>query len=165
MLFRGMVRAVRGFHNKQFLGEYIETREELPKVADLNKEIPKEEWDLSDFNNHEPRPPYSFNWVVYLVDESDGATYTSANSTIGQRLAYDELVTKLALDAGKGKHGIPVVELKSKPMAAAGGTTTKQRPFFKVLPDYVDFGGSLSVTVEQKAQVEFDDDIDDINDD
>jgi hypothetical protein len=159
MLFRGMVRCVRGWLNSKLLGEYIETREKLPNVSKLNAEIPEDEWDISDFDN-KPRKPYAHNWAVYLVDETDGATYTFCNSTYGQMLAYDELLAKLAIDAAKGIHGIPVIELSSKPMKAAKGTTTKLRPFFKVLPDYLNFGGDPPpVVAEEQKKIDFDDKI------
>jgi hypothetical protein len=131
MLFRGMCRAVQGWHGNQRIGEYIETpNEPLPNVAELNAEIPKDTWD-DGYNPGELRPPYARFWVVYATNKADGATYTFSNSTLGQSIAYDELKTKLTIDAAEGMRGIPEIELCSKLMKTARGP--KQRPFFKVV--------------------------------
>jgi hypothetical protein len=131
MLFRGMCRAVQGWRGKELIGEYIEKPDEpLPDVKKLNVEIPEDTWD-DGYNPGERRPPYAQYWVVYATNKTDGATYTFSNSTVGQSIAYDELKTKLTIDAAEGKRGIPEIELCSKLMKTVKGS--KQRPFFRVV--------------------------------
>ncbi len=137
MLFRGMVRAVQGWHHNELIGEFIEWREELPDIDELNKQIPRDTWDLG-FDG--PREPYALFHVVYLTNKSDGATYTFSLPTYGQKLAYDELQTKLAIDAAEGKHGIPEIELHSKVMSLRRGP--KQRPFYEVVGHFGDDGSA-----------------------
>lgn len=149
-----MTRAVQGWQNGDLLDEFLEWQGALPDIDALNEPIPVNEWDISRFNN-EPRPPYSLYHVVYVTSEDDGATYTISLNTKGQREAYEELQTKLAIDAAKGVTGIPEIELDWKWMPAAKGTK-KQRPFYRVVGR---FGNGSQSTAS--PQIEHDNDTSD----
>jgi hypothetical protein len=160
MLFRGMVCAVQGWQGGQLIGEYIEQPDKpLPDIELLNKEIPKNTWDIG--LDDEPREPYAKYRVVYATNKEDGATYTFSNCTLGQRIGYEELQTKLAIDAAEGKRGIPEIELCSKPMATRKGP--KLRPFFKVVgyfgdgaPQAVERGPTPQTPTAATRQIEHD---------
>jgi hypothetical protein len=148
MLLRGMCRAVQGWHGGELIGEYIENPDKpLPDVKRLNAEIPENTWDIG--LDGKPRKPYAHYWVVYATNKADGCTYTFSNSTLGQMLGYDELKTKLMIDAAEGKCVVPEIELCSKPMPTSRGP--KQRPFFKIV-GYFGNGAAQAVELEPTPQ-------------
>jgi hypothetical protein len=58
-------------------------------IDQLNSNIPTQDWESG--LDGAPRPPWQMNCVVYLIDERDGSTYTMLNSTVGMRIAYEQL--------------------------------------------------------------------------
>jgi hypothetical protein len=89
-----------------------------------------EHWE--DGFDGEPRAPWQINYVVYLIDELDGATYTMLNSTYGMRIAYRELCDKVkTMRILRNTSVTPVVTIGSTIMKTKFGS--KARPEFNVV--------------------------------
>jgi hypothetical protein len=65
------------------------TEKPLPHVADLNEAVPKSEWEPG--LDGKPKPPWQHQVIVYLIDPTSGGFFTYLNSTIGARIAVDQL--------------------------------------------------------------------------
>jgi hypothetical protein len=134
MLVIGLTHALQCWgKDKDLLDTIIEQpNEPLPDPEALNAQIPEEEWgpDL----NGEPRPPWQFNWVVYLLDIVSASTYTYLNSTMGARIAVERLEDKLKWTRMlRGNDVTPIVRLESRPMKTGFAGVVKQRPEFTVI--------------------------------
>jgi hypothetical protein len=106
--------------------------EELPDVDALNIQIPEEEWGLG--LDGKPRPPWQFNWVVYLLDPPSASIYTFLNSTTGARIAVERLEDRLKwMRTLRGNDVTPIVRLESRPMKTGYAGVIKQRPEFTVI--------------------------------
>jgi hypothetical protein len=104
--------------------------EPLPDVADLNTQIPREEWGKGLDGN--PRPPWSLNWAVYLIDPASASVFTFLNSTVGARIAVERLQDKMKwMRVMRGANVTPIIKLDSRPMQTKMGE--KMRPEFTVV--------------------------------
>jgi hypothetical protein len=61
----------------------------LPDVDELNAAIPQREWEKGIDNK--PRPPWSRQVVVYLLDAATGAEWTYVSGTVGGAIAVERL--------------------------------------------------------------------------
>jgi hypothetical protein len=115
-------------------GELLDTimptpGEDLPDIAELNKQIPKEEWP-EGFDG-QPREPWVHNRVVHLLRVRDASIHTYINSTIGARIAVDRLREKIdAMQMLRGRRVIPLVKLTDREMKTRFGK--KRRPEFEI---------------------------------
>jgi hypothetical protein len=139
LFVRGMTRALQCWKDGELLDSMIETPETpLPDLGELNKQIPMTEWE--EGLDGKPRPPWALYYVVYLMSPEDGADYTSVNNTSGQRIAWEQLQSRICnVRMLRGANVVALVELDSKPMTTKFGT--KQRPSFKITDWRVFEGG------------------------
>jgi hypothetical protein len=154
MLVIGLTHALQCWgKDKDLLDTTIEQPDEpLPDPEALNAQIPQEEWGLG--LDGEPRPPWQFNWVVYLLDVASASTYTYLNSTMGARIAVERLEDKLKwMRMLRGNDVTPIVRLESRPMKTSFGQ--KMRPEFTII-DWRDLGVGIQQTaapqIEHKAE-------------
>jgi hypothetical protein len=151
MLVIGITRVLQCWKDKDLLDVIVEQpNEPLPDVDGLNAQIPKQEWGL-DLNGN-PRPPWSLNWVVYLLDPATASTYTFINSTVGARIAVERLEDKVRwMRTLRGANVAPIVKLDARPMKTKVPGVLKQRPEFTVL-EWRDLGdGPTPVMLEHKG--------------
>jgi hypothetical protein len=96
-------------------------------VDELNDKIPKETWE-EGING--PRPPWTYIWAVYLLDETDGAVYTHLNHTDGAKIATRELQSRVRWKRAMlgGRKVKPIVTL---------GRRLVSRQFKKIGPDFI----------------------------
>jgi hypothetical protein len=102
----------------------------LPNPDDLNASIPKSEWE-NDMSG-QPTPPWKLTYVVYLIDPIGAGTFTFVSSTVGARMAFEQL--EEAIETKKmlvGGDVMPLVRLSERPMKTRWGD--KSRPAFVVL--------------------------------
>jgi hypothetical protein len=103
----------------------------LPKVDDLNKAIPENEWEI-DPNSGEPRPPWEHTHVVYLWDLDTGKKSTFLSSTVGGAIAVSDLKEQVrSMRRLRGELIYPQVELGSLSMKTKHGMGKK--PDFKIV--------------------------------
>ncbi len=109
----------------------------LPDIDELNAKIPEAEWELG--LNGKPEPPWKLCFIVYLVNPVDAGVFTFINSTVGARIAFDRLKTKVVtMRQLRGECVVPLVRLDSKPMKTQCGQ--KMRPDFAIV-DWRQLGG------------------------
>jgi hypothetical protein len=101
----------------------------LPDIDELNGEIPGAEWELGPDGN--PKPPWQFQHIVYLVDPDTAAKYTFASGTTGARIAVDNLRDQVSTMRMLKGHVTPIVALGDAPMSTKFGM--KVRPAFDVV--------------------------------
>jgi hypothetical protein len=108
----------------------------LPDVDELNKKIPQAQWEAG-LNG--PRPPWTKQHVVYLLNAKDGSEFTFISSTTGAAIAVERLKDKVKnMRMLRGDQVVPLVELGSKSMPTKFGT--KLRPDF-VIVEWRNLGG------------------------
>ena len=140
----------------------------LPDIDELNDKIPKETWE--EGLDGEPRPPWTKQFAVYLLDPKDASISTFINSTTGAAIAVDKLKDKVRwMRALRGERVVPLVELSSKVMKTKFGQ--KMRPEFEVI-EWRDLGAGLEAkpavpalgkpVTEPTLAEEMDDSVDDI---
>jgi hypothetical protein len=109
---------------------------QAPDIDALNKAIPQSEWE-EGFDG-EPKPPWSMQYSVFLVNPENGSKIISSNSTFGQRAAYSDLKGRVQFMRNfRSQSVVPIVELSSVMMKTRFGT--KARPHFEIL-DWRTFG-------------------------
>ena len=64
----------------------------LPDLEQLNAAIPKGEW-APGLDGH-PRPPYSHQYCVHLLDPNEGQFFTLMNSTVGMKMLWESLAER-----------------------------------------------------------------------
>jgi len=90
----------------------------LPDLDQLNGAIPKSEWEPG-LDGH-PRPPYSHQYCIYLLDPNDGQFYTLMNSTVGMKMLWESLVERWeVMRRLRGPDVIAVVNLATRPFRTA----------------------------------------------
>jgi hypothetical protein len=95
----------------------------------LNSQIPKTEWEKG-LNG--PRPPWTKQRAVYLLNPIDGGEFTFISGTTGAAIAVERLQDKVKnMRMLRGDRVVPLVELGSKPMPTKFGT--KPRPDFTIV--------------------------------
>ena len=132
----GLTHGLQCWKDQDLLDEISEEDGPLPDVDELNALVPKAEWGLG--LNDKPRPPWQFNWVVYLFNPETADAYTYLNSTRGAQIAYERLETKFAMMRRLRGNVVPIVRLDNRPMKTSYGP--KLRPEFTVL-EWRDIGG------------------------
>lgn len=104
--------------------------EPLPDIDELNAKIPQKQWETG--LDGKPRPPWQKLCLVYLLDGTNAERFTFINSTVGARIAVENLKDQVKwMRAMRGADVFPVVELSSAPMKTKMGT--KIRPDFRVV--------------------------------
>jgi hypothetical protein len=155
MLVIGITHALQCWgKDKDLLDTILEQpNEELPDVDALNAQIPEEEWGLS--LDGKPRPPWQFNYVVYLLDPASASTYTFLNSTTGARIAVERLEDKVKwMRTLRGNDVAAIVRLESRPMKTSFAGVIKQRPEFAVI-EWRDLSTKHTVPqIEHKPEAE-----------
>ena len=103
----------------------------LPDLEQLNGAIPKSEWEPG-LDGH-PRPPYSHQYCVYLLDPNDGQFFTLMNSTVGMKMLWESLAERWEVMRHlRGADVIAVVNLATRPFRTAKWGI-KYRPDLKIL--------------------------------
>ena len=128
MLVIGISEALQCWKGKKPI-ETI-TEKPLPDIEALNEVVPKSEWEVG--LDGKPRPPWVHQVIAYLIDPASGGTFTYLNSTIGARMAIDQLREKvITMRALRGTRVCPVVRLGHRPMKTNFGM--RHRPEFEVV--------------------------------
>jgi hypothetical protein len=118
----------------------------LPSVNSLNAKIPESEWETNELTG-EPRPPWQLSHVVYLLDKDTAEKFTYLNSTIGARIAVENLRDKVRwMRTMRGERVVPIVELANAPMKTKFGQ--KLRPDFRIA-SWVELGVDIKPIAEQ----------------
>ena len=100
--------------------------EPLPDIDELNAKIPQEQWETG--LDGKPRPPWQKQHLVYLLDGTNAERFTFINSTVGARIAVENLKDQVKwMRAMRGADVFPVVELSSAPMKTKMGTKNSSR--------------------------------------
>jgi len=135
-------RGLQCWKDKELLDEIVELPgEPLPDVDALNEQIPRKEWELG--LDGQPRPPWSFNWVAYLLDLESGQRYTYLNSTFGAKIAVERLEDRMNVMRDiKGPCVRPIINLSARVMKTRFGQ--KQRPDFCII-EFRDFSGGRAL--------------------
>jgi len=131
--------------------------DELPDVDQLNAAIPQEQWPIG--LDGKPQPPWSLQFVVYLLEIRDAMIATFSNSAKGSRVAVTELEQcihwKRALHGGQEIY--PLTRLADAPWKTGFGM--RRRPDFPILGwrQFVD--GQLRVVEPLSLEAELKDKI------
>jgi hypothetical protein len=122
-----MLRAVQCFKDQECLDTIIEKAgETLPDVGELNAKIPRADWELWQ---GQPRPPWSLQYVMYLLRVPDAAVFTVINGTTGLKIAYDRLQKRIrTLQSFTAPDAMVFVSLGTAPMKTQFGM--RVRPEF-----------------------------------
>ena len=103
----------------------------MPDLEQLNAAIPKSEWEPG-LDGH-PRPPYSQEYCIYLLDPNDGQFFTLMNSTVGMKILWESLAERWKVMRHlRGADVIAVVNLATRPFRTAKWGI-KYRPDLKIL--------------------------------
>ena len=128
-----MVNVLR-IYQKWIDQQPVETRvlapgERVPDIEALNEAAPKTEWS-KDFNGN-PRGPWQFQYIVYLLDPNTMDKYTFPTGTVGGAIAVRELADKVKwMRRIRGDKVCAVVTLSNIFMNTRFGG--RQRPHFVV---------------------------------
>jgi hypothetical protein len=102
----------------------------LPDVKELNAKTPETEWEPGI--DGKPRPPWQHQFLVYLINPSDGSIFTFVNSTVGAAIGVRRLRERVKVTRMlRGVNVFPVVQLNSAPFKAKFGP--KLGPEFTIL--------------------------------
>jgi hypothetical protein len=102
----------------------------LPEIDELNAAVAEQEWEPG--LDGKPKPPWVRQVVVYLIDPTSAGFFTYLNSTIGARMAWDNLREKvITMRALRGARVVPLVKLSHRQMKTAYGL--KHRPDFEIV--------------------------------
>ena len=103
----------------------------LPDLEQLNAAIPKGEW-APGLDGH-PRPPYSHQYCVHLLDPNEGQFFTLMNSTVGMKMLWESLAERWEVMRHlRGADVIAVVNLATR-LFRTTKWGTKYRPDLKIL--------------------------------
>ena len=89
-LLWAMEKGYQRWKNQTVVDEIID--KPLPDLEQLNAAIPKSEWETG--LDGQPRPPYSHQHAVYLLDPNDGQFFTLMNSTVGMKMLWESLAER-----------------------------------------------------------------------
>jgi hypothetical protein len=90
-----------------------------------------DEADWPEGFDGKPAHPWVLTRYLYLLDTATGEVSTFYSSTIGGRVAFDELSAQVKVTRSAQPDAIPVVTLESKMMPTQYGGE-KPRPYFKI---------------------------------
>jgi hypothetical protein len=115
-LLWGMEQGYQRWKDQTLIDEIID--KPLPDLEQLNAAIPKSEWEPG-LDGH-PRPPYSHQYCIYLLDPNDGQFFTLMNSTVGMRMLWESLAERWeVMRRLRGADVIAVVNLATRPFRTA----------------------------------------------
>jgi hypothetical protein len=127
-LLWGMEQGYQRWKDQTLIDEIID--KPLPDLEQLNAAIPKSEWEPG-LDGH-PRPPYSHQYCVYLLDPNDGQFFTLMNSTVGMKMLWESLDERWRVMRHlRGADVIAVANLATRPFRTAKWGI-KQRPDLKL---------------------------------
>jgi hypothetical protein len=128
-LLWGVEEGLRHWHNRQIVEEKI--TKPLPDLDQLNAAVPTNTWENGP--DGKPRPPWSLQHIVYLLDPTGGKFYTHMNSTVGARMMNEELEERwMVMIELRGADVVAVVELSHRAFKTKKWGT-KLRPDLHVL--------------------------------
>jgi hypothetical protein len=147
MLALGTAEVLQCFQGGELVDEIKERP--FPDLDGLNAAIPMEQWD-EGING--PRPPWSHQYICYLVDLRDGSIYTFINNTVGAQIAVGRLTEKVKwMRRLRGPQVRPLVLLDHRPMPTKHGAV-KQRPEFTIV-EWRNLGGGGLVEIKPAPQL------------
>jgi hypothetical protein len=131
-------RAIVKFVDQELVdGRVLASDEPVADIDKLNKACPREEWG-EDFNAN-PRGPWVFQLVLYLLHFDTMTRYTWPVSTVGGKICIRELADKVQMRRRiQGDRVVAIVTLSDKFMNTRYGG--RQRPDL-VVKKWVRFGG------------------------
>ncbi len=126
------------------------TDKPLPDVNELNASVPRETWEAG--LDGQPKPPWVHQHIVYLIDPGTGAFLTFVNSTIGARIAVEQLKESVIVTRHlRNSHVVPVVKPTSRPMKTRFGQ--KMRPHFEIIGWRQAGSGGSAINGPQAPQI------------
>ena len=129
LIVLGCAEAVQRWLKNESRFQTIKTRP-LPDVKTLNGAIAESEWELG--SNNQPKPPWSHQYVAYLIDPATAAFFTHLNSTFGTKIAWDLLRERvITMRALRGQRVHPLVKLGRGLFRTRFGT--KPHPDFPIV--------------------------------
>jgi hypothetical protein len=132
----------------------VETRilgpgEKVPDLKALNEAIPKKDWGKDPSGN--PRAPWAFQYVVYLLDPITLDKFSYPTGTTGGKIAVHDLKDKtLWMRKFRGEKVCAVVTLSDTFMNTQFGG--RQRPHF-IIKRWVQLGGGEQPAVAAPEQL------------
>jgi hypothetical protein len=129
----------------------VETRilgpgEKVPDIKALNEAIPKKDWGKDPGGN--PRAPWQFQYVVYLLDPNTLDRFSYPTGTTGGKIAVHDLKDKtLWMRKFRGEKVCAVVTLSDTFMNTQFGG--RQRPHF-IIKRWVQPGGQPAVAAPEQ---------------
>jgi hypothetical protein len=131
--------------------------DELPDPDELNAKIPREQWPIG--LDGKPQPPWSLQFVVYLLELRDALIVTFSNSAKGSAVAVTELERcihwKRALHGGQEIY--PLTRLADAPWKTGFGM--RRRPDFPILGWRQFIDGQLRIVEPLSLEAELKDSI------
>src|SRR5262249_44332605 len=131
--------------------------DDLPDPHELNAAIPREQWPIG--LDGRPQPPWSLQFVVYLLEIRDAMVVTFSNNAKGSAVAVTELERcirwKRALHGGQEIY--PLTRLADAPWKTGFGM--RRRPDFPILSWHQFVDGQLRVVEPLSLQAELKDKI------
>jgi hypothetical protein len=141
----GTLTAVQRFENGFPTVIWPDEKGLLPDPETLNETIPEEQWP--DGLNGQKDAPYKYVHRVVLLNIADASTYTTCNSTVGQRIAVKRLEERVRnMRMLRGARVTPVIQLASAPMRTQWGE--RPRPEYRVVDWRIIDDGSTPAAIE-----------------
>jgi len=108
-LLWGLEEGLQRWQDQAIVEEIVD--KPLPDIDKLNAAIPKSEWEEGLDGN--PKPPWSHQYVFYLLDPNGGQIYTYMNSTTGAKILWQNLEERWTIMRELRGDVWPVVNLSS----------------------------------------------------
>jgi hypothetical protein len=127
-------------------GRVIDTKDDANEfdVDELNKKIPKKEWEPDGYNAGELRPPWQRAKQLILMNLRTGEQVIYSASNTRCIIAVTRLIDQVrSKNFMLGRTAAPVVELASAPFNTQYGM--QKRGDFKAIGRWVDLGGGQAL--------------------
>jgi hypothetical protein len=138
---------------KRWKNNEVETirKKPLPDPDELNRAIPMSEWEKGI--DGKPRPPWSHNVSVTMVNPATGAIYVYEHDTAGAHIAWEHLREQvIVMRSLRGSRTMPVVKLGEAVMNTKRFGKVK-RPSFEIVDWKLPPGGGETALPKPAPQL------------
>src|SRR5262249_4821959 len=131
--------------------------DKLPNADELNNAIPREQWPIG--LDGKPQPPWSKQFVVYLLDIHDARVETFSNNAGGSAVAVRDLEDRIAWK--RALHGGQTIYLLTRLADAPWKTRygMRRRPDFPTLGWRQFIDGQLRIVEPLSLEAELKDSV------
>jgi hypothetical protein len=126
----------------------------LPDVEQLNEEVPKAEWRISQFTGL-PEEPWGKYFAVYLLNPDTGEAWTYISKSASASIAYTALRTKIRNKRIMCGAVMPVVELRTAKWHSKKRNLYIDRPDFHVTGEWLSRGQPAIAAEPAVKQIEY----------